>query len=310
MMTYKSWIFSVSFFLLFAGVMFFSCSSYKPEIVPEMPELESDTVVFKDRISNGTLDNKSIDEASGMAISIRNENAFWTHNDSGDEARLFLVSTSAQYQATCTLEGAVNRDWEDIAVSKDPVSGKSRIFIGDIGDNLAVYDYSTIYILDEPVISAIKDITVSQYDKIIFRYEDGRRDAETLLVDPLTGDIYIVSKRESSVQLYKISYPYNFIDTLTAKKLISIPFTQIVGGDISADGTEILLKNYNKVWYWPRKKGETIAEALSQKPYETPYIQEPQGESICWSGDSKSFYTISEASLFKVYPVLYKYEKK
>jgi len=288
MITYKSWIFSVSFFLLFAGVMFFSCSSYKPEIVPEMPELESDTVVFKDRISNGTLDNKSIDEASGMAISIRNENAFWTHNDSGDEARLFLVSTSAQYQATCTLEGAINRDWEDMAVSKDPVTGNSRIFIGDIGDNIAVYDYCTIYILDEP----------------------SRRDAETLLVDPLTGDIYIVSKRESSVQLYKISYPYNFIDTLNAKKLISIPFTQIVGGDISADGTEILLKNYNKVWYWPRKKGETIAEALSQKPYETPYIQEPQGESICWSGDSKSFYTISEASLFKVYPVLYKYEKK
>jgi len=309
-MTYKSWILSVSFFLLFATVMFFSCSSHKPELVPEMPEMESDTVVFEDRISAGTLDNKSIGEASGMAMSVRNENAFWTHNDSGDEARLFLVSTSAQYQATCTLEGAVNRDWEDIAVSKDPVSGKSRIFIGDIGDNLAVYDYSTIYILDEPVISAIKDITVSQYDKIIFRYEDGRRDAETLLVDPLKGDIYIVSKRESSVQLYKISYPYNFIDTLTAKKLMSIPFTQIVGGDISTDGTEILLKNYNKVWYWPRKKGETIAEALSQKSYETPYIQEPQGESICWTNDANAFFTISETTLFKVSPVLYKYKKK
>jgi len=310
MMTYKSWIFSVSFFLLFAGVMFFSCSSDKPELEPEMPEMEIDTVVFEDRISAGTLDNKSIDEASGMAMSVLNENAFWTHNDSGDKARLFLVSTSAQYQATCTLEDAANRDWEDIAVSKDPVSGKSRIFIGDIGDNNAVYDYSTIYILDEPVISANKDITVSQYDKVTFWYEDGKRDAETLMVDPLTGDIYIVSKRESSVQVYRISYPFNYSDTVTANRLMSIPFTQMVGGDISVDGTEILLKNYNKVWYWPRKKGKTIAEALSQKPFETTYIQEPQGESICWSTDGKSFFTISEASPFKITPVLYRYNKK
>jgi hypothetical protein len=310
MMTYKSWIFSVSFFLLFAGVMFFSCSSDKPELEPEMPEMEIDTVVFEDRISAGTLDNKSIDEASGMAMSVLNENAFWTHNDSGDKARLFLVSTSAQYQATCTLEDAANRDWEDISVAKDPVSGKSRIFIGDIGDNNAVYDYGTIYILDEPVISANKDITVSQFDKMTFRYEDGKRDAETLMVDPLTGDIYIVSKRESSVQVYRISYPFNYSDTVTANRLMSIPFTQMVGGDISVDGTEILLKNYNKVWYWPRKKGKTIAEALSQKPFETTYIQEPQGEAICWSRDGKSFFTISEESPFKATPILYRYDRK
>lgn len=309
-MTYKSWIFSVSFFLLFAGVMFFSCSSDHPEIIPETPETEKDTVIFTDRISVGTLDNKTIDEASGMVMSILHENHFWTHNDSGDDSRLFLVNNVAQYQVTCTLKGAVNRDWEDIAAAKEQVTGKSRIFVGDIGDNNAVHDCGFIYILDEPAVLSNENIIVNNYDKITFKYQDGKRDAETLMVDPLTGDIYIVSKRESSVHLYQIKYPYNFTDTITANKLLSIPFTQIVSGDISADGSGILLKNYSKVWFWPRKNGKSIADVFSLKPYETTYIQEPQGEAICWSRDGKSFFTISEESPFKTTPILYRYDKK
>jgi hypothetical protein len=296
--------------IFYTIVMFFSCSSHKPELVSEMPEMEIDTVVFEDRISAGRLENKTIDEASGMAMSILNQNHFWTHNDSGDDPRIFLVNNTAQYQVTCTLKGAVNRDWEDIAVAKDQLTGKSRIFVGDIGDNNAVHDFGYIYILDEPSALSNENITVSNYDKITFRYQDGKRDAETLMVDPLTGDIYIVSKRESSVNLYQIKYPYSFTDTITTNKLGSIPFTQIVGGDISADGSGILLKNYSKAWYWPRKNGKSIADAFSLKPYETPYIQEPQGEAICWSRDGKSFFTISEESPFKTTPILYRYDKK
>ncbi len=293
-----------------ALVMFLSCSSNKPELVPENHDMEKDTVIFSERITAGIMDNTEIDEASGMDMSNIHENMFWTHNDSGDKARLFLVNTRAQYVMSCTLQQGTNRDWEDIVVARDPKSGTSRIFIADIGDNNAVYDYGKIYIIDEPEVQSGTDITVSNVDQIIFRYEDGQRDAETLLVDPLTGHIYIVSKRETMVNLYQITYPYTFSDTTMAKKLISIPFTQIVGGDISADGSEIVLKNYNKVWYWQRKKGTTIAETLIKKPFETTYIMEPQGEAICWSFDAKSFYTLSEAGPFKIKPVLYRYDKK
>ena len=310
MMMYKSWIFSFCFFIIFIGVMFFSCSSDHPELVPETPETEKDTVIFSDRIAVAPLDNKTIDEASGMAMSILHENHFWTHNDSGDDPRIFLINNAAQYQVNCTLKGAVNRDWEDIAVAKDQVSGKSRIFIGDIGDNNAVHDFGFIYIMDEPSALSNENITVTNYDIITFRYQDGKRDAETLMVDPQTGDIYIVSKRESSVNLYQIKYPFSFKDTITANKLLSIPYTQIVGGDSSADGPGILMKNYSKAWYWPRKKGKSIADAVSLRPYETPYIQEPQGEAICWSRDGKSFFTISEESPFKTTPILYRYDRK
>ncbi|MBC7885235.1 MAG: hypothetical protein H7X99_07155 [Saprospiraceae bacterium] len=297
-------------YLSLAVLEFSSCHSTMPEMTEEEPEETPDTVIFSERIAAGTLNNKSIDEASGMAMSIQHDSAFWTHNDSGDEARLFLISTTARYQLTCTLSGATNRDWEDIAVAKDPVNAKSRIYIGDIGDNSAIYGYGYIYILNEPAITADPDITVSDYDKITFRYEDGKRDAESLMVDPVNGDIYIVSKREANVGLYQIKYPYSFTDTTIAKKVLTMPYTQIVGGDISADGSEILLKNYDTIWYWPRKNGQSVAEALNEKPTEPPYTQEPQGEAICWSRDSKAFYTMSEASLLNITPVLYRYEKK
>jgi len=89
-----------------------------------------------------------------------------------------------------------------------------------------------------------------------------------------------------------------------------MPFTYFVGGDISADGSEILMKTYQKIYYWKRKSGSTVEQALSNKPQEIPYNPEPQGEAICWSWDNKSFYTLSEESPFKIVPVFYRFDKK
>lgn len=268
-----------------------------------------DTLIFSERVAMGMLNNGTINEASGMAMSLENPHGFWTHNDSGDKSRIFLVDTFARYQMTVNFTNATNRDWEDIAVSKDPLNGHHRIFIGDIGDNNAIHKYSTIYIVKEPKITTGIDTTIDIIQKITYKYEDGSRDAESLMVDPITGDIYIVSKREANVNLYQIQYPYATVDTIIAKKVLTLPYSQIVAGDISQDGTEILLKSYKKVWYWSRKKEMSVASALSQSPYETTYISEPQGESVCWAPDAKGFYTISEESPLKITPILYKYIK-
>ncbi|MBK8051694.1 MAG: hypothetical protein IPK35_00040 [Saprospiraceae bacterium] len=55
---------------------------------------------------------------------------------------------------------------------------------------------------------------------------------------------------------------------------------------------------------------QKIDEALLTTPYLPPYFIEPQGESIAWASDSKTFYTLSETSFAKIAPVLYKYEKE
>ncbi len=67
-----------------------------------------------------------------------------------------------------------------------------------------------------------------------------------------------------------------------------------------------MLKNYFKIYYWDRKKGESVAEALARDPKELPYVPEPQGEAIGFQRDGKAFYTISEKR-YNINPVLYRY---
>lgn len=90
---------------------------------------------------------------------------------------------------------------------------------------------------------------------------------------------------------------------------MTLDFTMSVAGDIAVDGSQILIKNYLAVFYWERRPGETIPEALSRNPVVLPYKPEPQGEAIAFDPTGKSYFTLSEKR-FQIEPVLYRYYKK
>jgi hypothetical protein len=129
------------------------------------------------------------------------------------------------------------------------------------------------------------------------------------MVDPLTRDLYIVSKREDSVLVYQAPYPQSLQDTVVVKEIQKLFVTHITAGDISPDGSGILLKNYGSVYFWSRRKGETIQEALGRKEQRLYYLEEPQGEGIAWTRDGHSYYTISEKGFF-FKPRLHRYNLK
>lgn len=97
---------------------------------------------------------------------------------------------------------------------------------------------------------------------------------------------------------------------MVLERNLTLPFTQIVGGDISSSGTDIALKNYFTVYYWKRNAQKSVIETMSSTPFLTSYIQEPQGEALCWKTDGSAFYTLSEEGPLKIKPTLYKYEKQ
>jgi hypothetical protein len=257
------------------------------------------------------LKNKKMREISGIASSINNPKLLWGHNDSGNDAEIFLIDEGLNVKLTCVLKGVENRDWEDIAIGPGPDSSKNYIYIADIGDNDAQYQYKYIYRFEEPrwTQGQGKRIIISTFDRITFQLSDVRKDTETLLLDPKTKNLYVISKREEPVYLYELKYPYTPNDTVTAKKVIALPFTKIVGGDFSADGKEILLKNYNHVFYWNTSETSPISEILKESPKEVPYEIEPQGESITWARDGSGFYTLSEENKNKK-SYLYFYKRK
>lgn len=272
-----------------------------------------DSRFFEMGVRQGAIDNPDIDEASGLASSAVNPGMFWTHNDSGDKPRIFLIDGQARNTAVVWLEGVSNRDWEEISVGPGPVEGKSYVYVGEIGDNRAHHKYKYLYRIAEPELSSgstVLDTTINSLDSIKFTLEGGPRDTEAFLVDPLTRGIYIFSKNEKkSIRVFRLPYPQSVSEVMQAEYVASLPIVKVCAADISPDGSEILVKNYTQVYYWQRQGKESIAEALQRDPASLPYTTEPQGEAIAFDREGKGYYTLSEETNNKK-PYLLFYKRK
>jgi hypothetical protein len=242
------------------------------------------------------LDYKKIDEASGLDAGIVNKGKFWTHNDSAGDPEVYLTDSLGKHVGTVVLEGLVNRDWEDITVGTGPEKGKSYVYIAEIGDNNAVHSIKYIYRFEEPLLKQDQVLSITAIDTIAFQFDDGQRDSEALMIDDVTSDLYIFSKREKQISLYTLPFPQRTDTFLIASKQLTMPLTQIVAADFNAVTGEVLLKNYDSVYYWKRKEAESIVELLRNKAQTLPYEPEPQGESICFDSYGKGYYTVSEAA--------------
>jgi dipeptidyl aminopeptidase/acylaminoacyl peptidase len=253
------------------------------------------------------LQTDRLDEASGLDYSLVNAGILWSHNDSGGAAAIYALDAEGKLVTTLQLHGITNRDWEDIAVAKDPKTGKSQIYIGEIGDNGAKYSSIKIYKVDEPTLNLQDTLLICKaVETIEIQYEDGPRDAEALFVEPRSGSIYIISKREAEVGVYIVAYPYSTTSLNIAKKIGTLPLSWVTAADISPNGKQVLLKTYTGVFKLKTKLGNNRELAFSRKPKALPYKIEPQGEGLCWDSKGKGYYTLSEASK-NIAQVLYFY---
>ena len=268
------------------------------------PQGQADSPHFAERQDRGLIEHGPITEASGIVASRKNADALWIHNDSGQKNAVFAINAHGKHLGVYVLDGIQNRDWEDIAIGPGPIEGQQYLYIGDIGDNRAQHNLKYIYRVLEPHVTADqtpREVTLANIETIILRYPDGERDAETLLIDPTTKDLYIISKRETNVRVYRASYPQSTTTPITLEHVASLALNAqdsrsawLTGGDISPSGQEILLKNYSGIYYWSRVPGQPLHEALTAEPILLPYLPEPQGEAICWKADGGGYYTVSE----------------
>ena len=252
------------------------------------------------------LADNEISEASGLAASRKLPGILYTHNDSGGEPIVYAINSKGMLAARVRLAGIKNRDWEDIAVGPDPGSQKQCVFVGEIGDNDAAHKSVFVYRFEEPELSDTL-LVIAAPDKIEIVYEDGPRDAEALFVDPRSGDICIVSKRETEVGLYRVKYPYSLTSPNTAVKEATLPMSYVTAADISPNGKYILIKTYTGILRYKRGSSQSIAVALAGKPKELPYQPEHQGEAVAWACDGKSYFTLSESAANKP-SALFQYE--
>ncbi|MDN3549429.1 hypothetical protein [Mucilaginibacter aquaedulcis] len=268
--------------------------------------------LFDRHTQSGTLSSKQMDETSGIAASTINPDIYYVHNDSGDTSRFFAITPDGKLKTTIFFTGDKKiplgvRDCEDISVGPGPVKGKSYVYIGDIGDNGSSWPYITIYRTPEKKSWATDSVANANATPLNFKYPDGPKDAETMMVDPIDKLFYIVSKRGDTVGVYTAPLNSNVKDTVVLTKRAKLffhgfkPFKWITGGDISKDGQHVLLKSYEKVYYWKREPNEHIWETMLRKPEEPSYKAEKQGEAIGFTPDGKGYYTTSEGVFAPIY---------
>ena len=220
-----------------------------------------------------------VTEASGLAWSQSEADVFWTHNDSGDSARVFAVGWDGIIRATLPLAGMVARDIEDIALGTDP-GGAEALFVADIGDNSAVRASIDVYRVAEPSVLGLPAGTtlgaVAPH-VIHLSYPDGARDAEALVADRTTGDLYVITKREARSRVYRVG---------------EMPYGGVVGADACAGGTTVVVKTYDAVRVHQSRLG--LVAALMDEGSARPYVREPQGEAIAVDAACESYATLSE----------------
>lgn len=284
--------FTLKSFLLFGVIALVWGACGDPGVDPETGDpINFETVPQKFPITPGI-----IDEASGLASSATMGGYLWTLQDSGRPNSLYLISADGKAIKEFNIPGATNHDWEDLASGPGPVEGVNYLYIGETGNNNPPMT-STNIIYRIPEIGNIGEaFKQNNLEKITYSYPDGPRDAETVLLDPLTKDIFIVSKELDKAGLYRLPYPQSTSAVITAEKVGNIPSVVFTtGGSVSVNGGEILIRTYISASYWKRKTGETIGQTLLRSPTKQLFIAaEPQGESICFDREAKGFYTLGE----------------
>ena len=262
--------------------------------------------LFLAGIPQGKLTNPLLEEVSGLVASQRYPNRLYVHTDSGGESAVFVLDTLGNELGRLELTGLKNRDWEDIAIGPGP-NGNSYIYVAEIGDNEAKHEEIYLYRFAEPEL--LQAIPSAAIDQVKLQFPGGPKDAETLLADPISGYLFLVSKREPKNALYQIPATAFEKGSATLEKVHEFDFNSSVAGDISKDGSQILIKTYLAVFYWKRTEKQSLVEALKVAPMRLPYVPEPQGEAIGFNFKGDAYFTLSEKRN-GVMPTLYRYPKK
>ena len=260
----------------------------------------------------GALQDPRIDESSGLAPSRWQAGALWTHNDSGDSPRLFLLDAGGRTRAVVTVDGAEARDWEDMAAFQR--GGERWLVVADVGDNASARDHVTLYLLPEPAPppadAAPQAISVRAARRITLRYADGAHDCETIAVDPHDPQgpaAWLITKeRLPGVRPRAYRVPL-FGDGDEALRVVHAAELSVPGlttaGDMSPDGRRLVVLTYRDAFLFERAPDEAWPAALAREPRRLPMPARKQGEAICFDPEARAVWLTSEGAGTPVWEV-------
>lgn len=246
------------------------------------------------------LTNASVNESSGFAVSPQFKGVFYTHNDSGDSARIFRVRLDGS-ATPIPITGASAFDWEDTGVRK--AGNTSFLYIADVGDNLQIRSSVRVYRFIEPALNAT---SVTTFETYTLTYPDGRHNCEALIIDPASGDIYLVTKAVAQAGVYRLAAPTQGGPYALAKLGTIFPNTGggdngrlVTGASVTPDGRYVVVRTYTGALEF--KVSGTFSDWWKQSPVQITMPPASIGESVAYDNRGGMLYSTSEGTPCPVY---------
>jgi hypothetical protein len=258
------------------------------------------------------LEDVAVSESSGVAASRSRPGLFWTHNDSGDGPFLYRFDRQGKKKGVWLIAGATARDAEDCAAGPGPEKGRSYLYLGDIGDNASERRDCVVWRVPEPDLP--EDAAVTSKDQphrtapaeaLAFTYPDSPHDCEALLVHPVSGEIYLVTKERTKATSSVYKFPPHLVPgqrslltrvaelRLNSASLTGASF--VTGGDIAPDGRKVILRDYLQLYELTLPQEASHFDAIwNQQPRTIPSPVMIQAEAVCYGLMSDSLYLTSE----------------
>lgn len=218
-------------------------------------------------------------EASGLALGRRTGEVLWSHNDSGDTARLFAIDAhSGADLGVVRLTGGAAVDVEDIAAARCPQPLDDWcLWVADTGDNLGNREDAAIWVVPEPAApgaGATAEAAVAV--RVPVRYPGGPVDVEALVVAPAGGAAWLFEKGgdAEATRIFEVAGPFEDNVPVEAKVVghfvaqgMPVPLGRLItGADLSPQGHQLLLRSYTGTWAYDLVEGQTPADLGQIEP--------------------------------------------
>jgi hypothetical protein len=240
------------------------------------------TVVTNSRVLCNISDSR-LTEISGMTSSALHPDVMWVHNDSGDQARLYALSlVTCDVVGELTLRNVDARDFEGIARGVDR-QGRPVLWVGDIGDNLDSWESVAIYRVREPQTLGVKSVRAAEFR---FAYEDRPHNAETILADPNSPQLWIVTKQLAAGSMYKLPARLSQTQLNIAQRVGEVGGL-VTDGSMNPQGTGFVLRDYFDAHLYSGSPPGVVAEKFALPA-------QIQGEAISFTSTGESLVIASE----------------
>jgi hypothetical protein len=262
-----------------------------------------------------------IAELSGIVKSRRYPDTYWVHNDSGHAPSLFAIRAdgtvimpegaqrrSAPYRGI-RVDGASNRDWEDIAIDGD------TLYVADLGNNGNARRDLGIYVIREPNPQEVdrtpllRRIPVAYPDQESFP-PNGFRPFDCEAVFFLRGKLYVITKERIGAQMPSPTASLYRLDTQRTEGVNTLTKLQsnvplggwVTAADVSPDGRTLAVLTQmpvQSVWlFGTGVSNDRFLAPMSGR--QIVFANVKQAEAICWENNSTLIIANEQGEMFRL----------